>query len=409
MDRRVVVTGIGVVVPHGRGIDPVFDAVHRGCSAIDLVETGSAELATLELLARCPVDVATEVTGPRRILMDRVSMLAAVAGRDAVSDAGLDGPGELADAGLFVGCAIGGAEAIQAAHERYVGRRTRRIRPTSVPMGMPSAPTAHLGIDLGIRGPAVTFSVACSSSSIAVGEGALAIRHGRIDRALVGGSEAMLNDVSVAAWQSMGVLAASDPEEPAASCRPFDAGRTGFVLGEGAAFLVLEERESALARGAPIRAEIVGYGTSNDAVSLTDPDAEGQARAIRAAPHDAGVAPESIGYVNAHATATEVGDVAEVEAIRAVFGIRAGRLAVSSTKSMHGHLIGAAGALEAALTIEAVRTGRIPPTANLRAKDPACDVDVVPDPGRTDAELEFALSNSFAFGGSNAALLFRKP
>jgi 3-oxoacyl-[acyl-carrier-protein] synthase II len=260
----------------------------------------------------------------------------------------------------------------------------------------------------GITGPTLTYSIACVSSAVALGEAFRAIRDGYLEIAVAGGSEAQLNPGTVAAWHELGVLAKEHESGPEASSRPFDATRTGLVLGEGAAILILEAEDSLSARGVEPLAEVMGYGVCSDAHNLTEPLAEGQATAIRLALDDAQLSPDRIGYVNAHATGTLAGDRVESEAIKQAFGSHASTVAISSTKSMHGHLVGAAGALEAALTIRALQTGRIPPTANLTEADPACDLDYVPLVGRSKPDLEYALSNSFAFGGTNAALVLAK-
>jgi 3-oxoacyl-[acyl-carrier-protein] synthase II len=273
---------------------------------------------------------------------------------------------------------------------------------------MASAPAGHISMRYKICGPTLTYSVACASSAIAVGEAFRALRDGYLDCAIAGGTESMMNDGTIAAWEALTVLAKEHTDGPAASSRPFDKGRTGFVLGEGAAMLVLETEDAMRTRGAQPIAEIVGYGASSDAQNLTQPAADGQVRAMRAALADARVAPERIGYINAHATATPVGDTIEIDAIKETFGGHARRLAVSSTKSMHGHLVGAAGALEFAISALALARRKIPPTANLTDPDPDCDLDCVPLVGKEAPDLEYALSNSFAFGGSNAALIARR-
>jgi len=260
----------------------------------------------------------------------------------------------------------------------------------------------------GIVGPAHTYSIACASSTVSVGEAFRALRDGYLDVALAGGAEAMLNDGSVAAWERLGVLARPHAQGDHASSRPFDLERTGFVLGEGAVVLALETEDRVAARGVRPIAEVVGYGTSSDAFNLTEPSIEGQERAMRAALADGRIEPDEVGYLNAHATGTPAGDPVEVEAIKRTFGAHARRLAVSSTKSMHGHLVGASGALECAITALALEQRRVPPTAFLTAPDPACDLDMVPVQGRAAPELEVAVSNSFAFGGSNAALVLRR-
>jgi len=373
------------------------------------VRSGTAEFGSDVLMAPAEFDPAGLIPKAQLFAMDRVAQMAVVAAHRALSAAGLlaDDRGP-ADAGTYIGCGMGGSQAIQDAYSAYYQRRSRKVKPTSVPLIMPNAPAAHISMRYGILGPSLTYSVACSSSAIAIGEAFHAIRDGYLDRALAGGAEAMLNDGSVVAWESLGVLAKVHPDGPAASSRPFAADRTGFVLGEGAAVLVVESADAMRARGGHGLAEIVGFGMSSDAHNLTQPALDGQVRAMRSALADASVAPEAIGYINAHATATPVGDKIEIDAVKQTFGEHARRLAISATKSMHGHLVGAAGALEFAITVLALQRRRLPPTANLTAPDPACDLDCVPVRGREAAELEYALSNSFAFGGSNAVLVARR-
>jgi nodulation protein E len=265
---------------------------------------------------------------------------------------------------------------------------------------MANAGASHISMEFGITGPSYTISTACSSSSHAIGQAFWMVRSGAAPLAITGGSEAPFSFGILKAWEALRVVS---PD----TCRPFSRDRKGMVLGEGGAMLVLEPLEAARARGARIHAEIVGFGMSSDACHITQPSAEGAARAMRAAVCDSRVSPEAIGYINAHGTGTPANDLTETAAIRAVFGPHADRLAVSSTKSMHGHALGAAGALEALAAILALRDGFLPPTANYNEPDPQCDLDVVPNVSR-EADIEYALSNSFAFGGLNAVLMFRR-
>jgi 3-oxoacyl-[acyl-carrier-protein] synthase II len=407
--RRVFVTGLGLVSPHGGDPGAVFERLYAGESAIRKVRSGSAEFGSDVLMAPSEFDPAGMIPKSQLFTMDRVSQMAVVAAYRALATAGLlaDDRGP-ADAGIYMGCGLGGAQAIQDAYSTYYQRRSRKVKPTSVPLIMPNAPAAHVSMRFGILGPSLTYSIACASSAIAIGEAFRAMRDGYLDRALAGGTEAMLNDGTIVAWESLSVLAKEHPDGPAASSRPFAADRTGFVLGEGAAALVLESEEAMRAHGAQPLAEIVGYGASSDAHNLTQPALGGQVRAMRLALTDAGLEPATIGYINAHATATPVGDKVEIDAVKETFGAHAQQLAISATKSMHGHLVGAAGALELAITVLALQQRRLPPTANLTAPDPACDLDCVPCRGREAPGLEYALSNSFAFGGSNAALIVRR-
>ena len=386
-----------------------FERLYAGESAVRKVFSGTAELGNDILMAAAEFDPAGLIPKAQLFAMDRVAQMAVVAAHRAMASAGvLAGEHGPADAGIYMGCALGGAQAIQDAYNIYYQRRSRKVKPTSVPLIMPNAPAAHISMRYRILGPSLTYSIACASSAIAIGEAFRAVRDGYLERALAGGTEAMLNDGSVVAWESLGVLAKEHADGPAASSRPFAADRTGFVLGEGAAVLVLESEETMRARGAQPLAEIVGFGASSDAHNLTQPAIGGQVRAMRLALADAALEPAAIGYINAHATATPVGDKVEIDAVKEVFGEHARRLAISATKSMHGHLVGAAGALELAITVLALQRRRLPPTANLTVPDPGCDLDCVPCRGREAPGLEYALSNSFAFGGSNAALIARR-
>lgn len=407
--RRVFVTGLGLVAPHGQDPGDVFDRLCRGESAIRLVRSGADELAADVLMAAAELDARELIPNQQRLFMARVSQMAVVAAHGALTRAGLLGEGAAPrEAGIYVGCGLGGAEAFEDGYRYYWLKRSRRFKPSTVPLIMANAPAAHISMRFGIVGPAHTYSIACASSTVAIGEAFRALRDGYLDVALAGGAEAMLNDGSVCAWERLGVLARPHAEGPHASSRPFDRERTGFVLGEGGVMLALETEERVAARGVRPVAEIVGYGTSSDAFNLTEPSVDGQERAMRAALADAGVAPEQVGYLNAHATATPAGDAVEIEAIERVFGRGAPGLAVSATKSMHGHLVGAAGALECAITALALQRRRVPPTAFLTAPDPPSDLDLVPGVAREAPALEIALSNSFAFGGSNAALVLRR-
>lgn len=402
MKRRVVISGIGVVSPHGLDATAAFDALMAGRSAIGRWQ-GEADSSVLA--AEAPFDPAPWFTRLQLAGVDRVSQMAVAAANLAQADAGLAGLHE--DSGVYVGTGMGGASAIEKAFASQQG--AGRMPPLTVPAFMPNAPAAHVAMRARIHGPVLTYSVACASSAVAIAEAARAIARGDLDLALAGGAEALLVPGVVRAWQALQTLAAIDPVDPAESCRPFSAARSGLVLGEGAAFLVLESREQALARGARIYAEIAGCGLSCDASHLTKPDAAGQVRALQAALRDAGLSPADIGYCNAHGTATLVGDVVECDALQRVWGDGIGELAVSSTKSMHGHLLGAAGALEAAVTALTVHQRRLPPNMHTAHQDPACAVKLVTEPGCAAPHLNAAISNSFAFGGTNAVLVFRRP
>ena len=407
--RRVFVTGLGFVSPHGEDPAVVFERICRGESAIRMVRSGTPDMGTDVLLASIDFEPGDRINKVDRLFMARAAQMAVVATRNALEDSGLMAEGRgPEEAGVFMGCGLGGAEVLQRSYSIYFERRTRRGRPTTVPMIMASGPASQVCMQFGIYGPAHTYSIACASSSVAIGEGFRSIRDGYSDVVIAGGAEAMLNDGSVAAWQAVGVIAKEHADGAGASCRPFELERTGLVLGEGAATLILESEQRAMARGADLLAEVIGFGASSDAHKLTEPSVDGQERAMRNALEDAGLPLDVVGYINAHATGTPAGDPVEIEAIKRTFGAAAQSVAVSSTKSMHGHLVGASGALECGITALALHRRRIPPTANLTLPDPACDLDCVAGVGRDAPDLEVALSNSFAFGGSNATLVLRR-
>jgi len=407
--RRVFVTGIGLVSPHGAEPDAVFERLYAGESAIRKVRSGTAEFGTDALLAAVAFDPEVAIPKLQLLFMDRVAQMAVVAAHGALAASGLlaDNRGPEA-AGVYLGCGLGGSQTIQDAYRVYYERRSRKVKPTTVALVMANAPAAQVSMRYRIRGPTLTYSMACASSAAAIGEAFRAIRDGYLSCAVAGGAESMLNDGSITAWEALSVLAKEHRDGPAASSRPFAADRTGFVLGEGAAVLVLEPEDAMRSRGVRPLAEVVGYGAASDAHNLTQPAMGGQVQAMRTALADAKLSPEAIGYINAHATATPAGDKVEIDAIKETFGAHARRLAVSATKSMHGHLVGAAGALEFAITVLALDKRRLPPTANLTTPDPECDLDCVPCTGREAPGLEYALSNSFAFGGSNAVLVARR-
>jgi nodulation protein E len=339
---------------------------------------------------------------PRKTLsfMDRFAQFSVVAAREAVTQAGIEWDDELREsAAIITGSCMGGRFTEEIGYWELFHHGRHRVHPLTIPLGMSNAGASHISMEYGLHGPAYTISTACSSSAHAIGNALWMVRSGAAPLAIAGGSEAPLFLGGLKAWEAMRVVS---PD----TCRPFSAKRSGMVLGEGGAMLVLEPLERALARGAKPLAEIVGFGMSADACHVTQPSAEGAARAIRAALRDGGLAPEQVGYINAHGTATEANDRMETQAIHAVFDGHAANLAISSTKSTHGHTLGAAGAIEAVATIQSLRNGMLPPTMNYLEPDPECDLDVVPNQARA-AEVDVALSQSFAFGGLNAVLAFR--
>jgi 3-oxoacyl-[acyl-carrier-protein] synthase II len=400
MKRRVAITGIGLVSPHGDRPAAVFDALLSGHSAVALWdEEGAAPTA----VARAPFDVGRWFTRLQLAGVDRVSQIAVAAAEMARQDAGIDTLDE--STGVYVGTGMGGAAAVDESFRSHYG--SGRVPPLSVPAFMPNAPAAHVAMRHKLHGPVYTYSIACASSAVALAEAAKAVAYGEVDCAVAGGAEALLVPGAIRAWHALQTLARVD-DEPWRASRPFSADRTGLVLGEGAAFLVLEPYDDALARGARIYAEFAGSGVSCDASHLTKPDAAGQVRAMLAAMRNSGLTPAEIGYCNAHGTATRIGDVVECEALQRVWGDAIGALAVSSTKSMHGHLLGAAGALEAIVTVLAVYRGAIPPNMHCSQPDPDCGIALVREPGHMAPALKAAVSNSFAFGGTNATLVFKR-
>jgi 3-oxoacyl-(acyl-carrier-protein) synthase len=400
---------MGFVTPHGDDADSIFQRVFAGESVIRRVRSGREGWAADVLVGKAEWNPQRDTTPIQRVAMDPVAQMAFVSAQKALTQAGLiENDTALDRAGIYMGCSIGGAETNEQGYQTYHTRSVRRAKPSIVPRVMSSAVAAHISMEFGIRGPSQTYSVACASSAMAIGEAFRAIRDGYLDCVVAGGAEAMLADAVLAAWEALGVLAREHPDGPEASVRPFDAARTGFALAEGAAVLILESEEHARARGVKPLGEIVGYGASSDAHNLTHPYMDGQARCLRAALADACLPPEAIGYISAHATGTLVGDRVEVYAIKEVFGAHALRVPVSATKSMHGHLVGAAGAVELGLTLMGLARGQVPPTANLSHPDAGCDLDCVPMRGREVPGLDYALSNSFAFGGSNVSLVARR-
>jgi len=401
---RVVVTGVGVVSPIGQTIGAFTEALRDARSGISRVSadiySGAAPLVAGSIAFTAAEHWPNHVAAQ----FDRATQFALVAAKQALVDARLDTDRDGVGVGVYWGTGLGGATSIEESYRQlYVG--SGRVRPTSVVLAMSNAAAGQVSIANGLRGPVLNISTACSSSAAAIGEAYRAIKHGYADVMIAGGSEALVTNGNLRAWDAMQALAHADAVDPSRSCRPFSADRTGIVLGEGAGALILERADRAGARGARVYAELAGYGNAADASHISKPDASGQVRAIRAALDDARLAPGSIDYVNAHGTATVVGDVVETAALRAVFGDRCPP--VSSTKALHAHLMGATGAVELLAALVALDQGFLPPTAHLAKPDPACDLDYVPNTSRP-AALNAVLSNSFGFGGMNAVLVARR-
>ena len=399
---------MGVMSPVGNDCERFFSTLLAGRSGIRRLSAKFAGRLVANVGGEVDYDPASRFPRPKLAFLDRFSQLALEAAAQAIRDAGFAPDDSLRErTGVFVGTGMGGASTVEAGYEEMFLEGKDRLPPHTVPRAMNNAAAGHISIDHGLRGPSLTYSTACSSSAIAIGEACRAIRHGHIDAAVAGGAESLLSLGTIRAWEALRTLAVTDPEDPGASCRPFSKDRTGLVLAEGAGMLLLEALDHAQRRGARILAEVIGYGAASDASHLTRPGEEGQVRAIRLALADAGAAPDEIDYINAHGTATLAGDVIETAAIKKVFGERASRIPVTSTKSMHGHLMGAAGAVEFIASIMAIGRGAVPPTANLRVPDPECDLDYVPNLAREGLQIKTVMSNSFAFGGSNAVLIGR--
>ncbi len=407
MTRRVAITGLGLVSPLGTGTEENIANAAAGRSSIArLAEPPFPARLIAPLAARAGFDGTGHFDPPRLRMLDRVSQLAVVAARQAVQDSGCDL--EVADRdriGVFVGCGMGGSMTMDDGYRTLYGDASDRIKPFTILAGMHNAPAAWIGIEHGIGGPNLTYSTACSSSAVAIGEAWLRIAHGTLDLAIAGGAEAPLSLGSMKAWEAMQTLAAIDPVDASTSCKPFARNRSGMVLGEGAAMCVLEPWDLAVSRGAFIHGELLGYGVSTDYGHITRPSIEGQAAAMRAALQSAGLPASQVDAINAHGTGTQANDGVETAAIKAVFGARAGEIPISATKAMHGHLLGATAALECALSLLAMQREVALPTLHLLEADAACDLDYVPNRARSDMRARVMLSNSFAFGGTNAVLV----
>ena len=407
--RRVAVSGIGVVSPLGNSADEAFAAARSGRSGVRVLMAPDFPLASrlsTPLAATAHLDDAVLFSSLQLRMLDRFSLFALFAANQAVAAshralAAVD----LERAGVFVGTGMGGISSQDEGYQVFYGDKSDRVKPFTILLGMHNAAAAWIGMEHGFRGPNLTYSTACSSSAVAIGEAWLRVASGQLDVAIAGGAEAPLSLGSLKAWCALHTVAQLDPQEPSASCRPFSRDRSGMVLGEGAAMLVLEPWDRALARGAPILGEILGYGLSSDGSHITRPSVEGQAAALRSALQSAHIDAGAVDAINAHGTGTQANDSTETAAIRAVFGARAEQIPVSATKAVHGHLLGAAGALECVLSLMAMQHKVALPTMHLQTPDPACDLDYVPGAAREGVAARTMLSNSFAFGGSNAVLV----
>ena len=404
--RRVAVTGLGAVTPIGNDAASSWDAAVEGRSGIDFIRSYDASEQAVRIGAEVKDFDPSGLASPKEIRkLDRFVLFALSAAKEAVDDARLDGTYDPGRVGILFGSAIGGFLGIMEQAEVLRTRGPTRVTPTFIPSVLVDAASGQLAISLGFRGPNYAPVSACATGSHAIGEAAELIRRGDADAVLAGGAEACIHPLIYAGFSAMRGLV-SEEENPPRASRPFDATRAGFVIGEGACVLVLEELEAAQKRGARVYAEILSYGASNDAhhMAQPDPDSVGVAEMMHRALARAGLEPEQVGYINAHGTSTPLGDAAETKAIKDVFGAHAYDLAVSSTKSVTGHCFGAAGAIEAMMCVRAVHDGVLPPTINYRHPDPECDLDYVPNEAR-ETQVEVALSNAMGLGGHNGCVL----
>jgi len=410
VSRRVVVTGVGLVIPQGIGIDPVWEKVCEGVSGVGPITKFDTTDFETKIAAEVKGFRSEDYIEPKEIKkMDVFIHYALAAAHIAMNDAGLEISEENTDrTGVIVGTGLGGLSSIEKYHTVLLERGPQRITPFFIPMLIANEASGQIAIQFGVKGPNLCVVTACATGAHSIGEAARCIQHGDADAVITGGVEATITPLAVAGFNAMKAISTRNAEPERAS-RPFDRDRDGFVMGEGGAILILEELEHARARAAKIYAEMVGYGYSGDAYHLAapDPDGDGAARCMQMALRDAKLSPEEVDYINAHGTSTELNDITETVAIKRVFGEYASKVPVSSTKSVTGHLLGAAGSTEAIFSCLAIRDKIIPPTVNYENPDPRCDLDYVPNVAR-EADVRVAISNAFGFGGTNATLIFKK-
>ncbi len=408
--RRVVITGVGAVSPLGCGNAKNWDALTSGKSGIGLITRFDASDMSVKIAGEVPDFNAEEYIDKKEIKkMDLFIQYALAASHFAMEDSGLVIDDENAErVGVLVGAGLGGLPTIEKYHTLVAEGGYKKISPFFIPMLIINLAPGHISIKYGAKGPNISSVSACATSTHSIGDAYHIIKRGDADAMIAGGTESVITPLGIGGFAAMKALSDRN-DDPTAASRPFDKNRDGFIMGEGAGIVVLEEYESARARGAKIYAEVVGYGMTGDAYHLTAPapGGEGGARAMKMALKNAGVTPEQVSYINAHGTSTPMGDLYETMAIKSVFGDHARKMMVSSTKSMTGHLLGAAGGIEAVYTLMAMEKGIVPPTINYTDPDPECDLDYVPNTAR-EAKLEYAMSNNFGFGGTNATLLFKK-
>lgn len=408
--RRVVVTGMGMISPLGHDVSSTWKAILEGKSGVSYITHFDASNYAVRIAAEVKNFDPTQYIEPKEVKkMDRFIHFAIAATEMALKDSGLNITNENTERiGVVIGSGMGGLPAIEAYHEILMTKGWKRISPFFIPMAIINLAAGQISIRYGIKGPNMAVTTACATGNHSIGEAFRMIRYGDADVMIAGGAEAVITPMAVAGFSIMKALSTRN-EEPEKASRPFDADRDGFVIGEGAGIIILEELQHALNRGAKIYAELIGYGMSSDAYHITAPapQGEGGARCMKMAINDAKISPTEVDYINAHGTSTKFGDELETQAIKTVFGEHAYRLAVSSTKSMTGHLLGAAGGVEAIFTILSIYEDILPPTINLDNPDPECDLDYVPYKARKK-QVNVAMTNSFGFGGTNASLVFRK-
>lgn len=408
--KRVVITGLGAVTPIGSGIENYWQGLLAGKSGIGPITRYDTSNHSVKIAGEVK-DINAEDHFERKEIkkLDLFTRYAVIAAREAIKNSGLNlNDEDRYNWGVLIGVGMGGIATIEEQHEIMLTKGPNRVSPFTVPKMIPNMASGMVSIDLGLKGPNSAITTACAAGTHAIGDSFRIIQRGDAIGMICGGSESIITPLAISAFANMGALSQSN-DEPTKASRPFDAGRNGFVMGEGSGLLVLEELEHAKARGANILAEIVGYGLTGDAFHITSPapGGEGGARAINMALRSGNLAPEDVDYVNAHGTSTPLNDKLETEAIKVAFGDHARKLKISSNKSMIGHLIGAAGGVEAVATVMTLHTGKIPPTINLDSPDPECDLDYVPNVA-VEANINVAISNSLGFGGHNATIALKK-
>ncbi len=410
MSRRVVVTGVGLVTPLGTGVEKSWGNICAGVSGIDLITRFDTTENLVKIAAEVKdFNVEDFIDKKSAKHMDLFVQFGIAAAMMAFEDSGITIDEENSGrVGVITGCGMGGLPTIEKYHKVILDRGPKRVTPFFIPMVIPNMPSGHISMQIGSKGPNLSLSTACAAGTHATGEAYRHIKYGECDIAVTGGAEAVISSMGVSGFSAMKALSTRN-DSPAEASRPFDKDRDGFVMSEGAGMLVLEELEHALARGAEIYAEVSGYGLSSDAYHIAAPpeDGEGAVRCMRAALKDAGIEPGEVDYINAHGTSTPLNDRCETLAIKTVFGDHAYKLAVSSTKSMIGHMLGAAGGIESVFTALSIKHQIAPPTINLHEASPECDLDYVPNVARK-MEIRYGLSNSFGFGGTNAVVVMKR-